>query len=271
MKMLKLAAIPMALAATSAFAAEEVVVVEQQPVAVTTTTYDANSGIVKNSTTQIVDGTKTVFGTIFHPASVSAEVGTLGYGANIGWSVNDKTELQAGWNGGDVSDLTGNDFKTRGVKYNIDKSDFSNPYLGIQMRPAANWFTVGTGVMFPDNEVKVSTTDTSGTFKVNENAYKLTQGSKLEGTVDHRNDIAPYLTVGFHPNINNKWGVFGDIGAAYLGKTVVDVKGKGTVINTDTGTVESAAVVANKAEQDIKDKDWGEWYPIAKVGVTYRF
>lgn len=272
MKMLKLAAIPMALAATSAFAASnDVVVVEQQPVAVTATTYDANSGIVKNSTTQIVDGTKTVFGTLFHPAAVSAEVGTLGYGANIGWAVNDKTELQAGWNGGDVSDLTGNDFKSRGVKYDIEKSDFSNPYLGVQMRPAANWFTVGTGVIFPDNDVKVKTTDTSGTFKVDGTAYKLTSGSKLEGKIDHRNDIAPFLTVGFHPNINNHWGLFGDIGAAYMGKTDVSVKGTGTVINTDTNALESASVVANKAAKDIKDKDWGEWYPIAKVGATYRF
>ena len=52
MKVLKLAAIPAALIATSAFA--ETVVVDQQvvaqPVAVSTTTYDPNAGVVKNTT-----------------------------------------------------------------------------------------------------------------------------------------------------------------------------------------------------------------------------
>lgn len=281
MKTLKLAILPMAMMATSAFAAEQVVAVETAPVAVTTTSYntatpyDANTTVINNTTTQVVDGTKTVISTITHPAAVSAEVGTLGYGANMAWGVNDKTELVAGWTGGDISDLTGNDFKARGVKYDVVKSDFSNPYVGVQMRPASNWFTVGTGVIFPDNEVKVRTTDTSGTFKVNGKQYKLANGAGLEGTIDHRNDIAPFLTVGFHPNINNHWGLFGDIGAAYMGKTDVNIKATGNklVVNQDgsSQTLVNGDDVARQAEVEVKDKDWGEWYPIVKVGATYRF
>lgn len=281
MKTLKLAILPMAMMATSAFAAEQVVAVETAPVAVTTTSYntatpyDANTTVINNTTTQVVDGTKTVISTITHPAAVSAEVGTLGYGANIAWGVNDKTELVAGWTGGDISDLTGNDFKARGVKYDVVKSDFSNPYVGVRMRPASNWFTVGTGVIFPDNEVKVRTTDTSGTFKVNGKQYKLANGAGLEGTIDHRNDIAPFLTVGFHPNINNHWGLFGDIGAAYMGKTDVNIKATGNklVVNQDgsSQTLVNGDDVARQAEVEVKDKDWGEWYPIVKVGATYRF
>lgn len=281
MKTLKLAILPMAMMATSAFAAEQVVAVETAPVAVTTTSYntatpyDANTTVINNTTTQVVDGTKTVISTITHPAAVSAEVGTLGYGANMAWGVNDKTELVAGWTGGDISDLTGNDFKARGVKYDVVKSDFSNPYVGVQMRPASNWFTVGTGVIFPDNEVKVKTTDTSGTFKINGKQYKLANGAGLEGTIDHRNDIAPFLTVGFHPNINNHWGLFGDIGAAYMGKTDVNIKATGNklVVNQDgsSQTLVNGDDVARQAEVEIKDKDWGEWYPIVKVGATYRF
>lgn len=283
MKTLKLAVLPMAMMATSAFAAEEVVAVETAPTAVSTTSYntavtspyDPNTTVVQNTTTQVVEGTKTIVSTITHPAAVSAEVGTLGYGANIAWGVNDKTELVAGWTGGDISDLTGNDFKARGVKYDVVKSDFSNPYVGVQMRPASNWFTVGTGVIFPDNEVKVRTTDTSGTFKINGKQYKLANGAGLEGTIDHRNDIAPFLTVGFHPNINNHWGLFGDIGAAYMGKTDVNIKATGNklVVNQDgtSQTLVNGDAVARQAEIEVKDKDWGEWYPIVKVGATYRF
>ena len=64
MKALKLAAIPAALIATSAFAAEPVVVDQQvvvEPVAVSTTTYNPDAGIVRNTTTQVVSGTKKLY------------------------------------------------------------------------------------------------------------------------------------------------------------------------------------------------------------------
>ena len=69
MKLIKLTAISAAvLASTAALAAEPVAVV--QP---------ANSY-----------SDRTFFQTVTHPAAVSAEVGTLGYGANIGWSLTRK-------------------------------------------------------------------------------------------------------------------------------------------------------------------------------------
>ena len=40
---------------------------------------------------------------------------------------------------------------------------------------------------------------------------------KVEATVENKNTLAPYLTLGFRPNITNNFGVFGEIGAAYTG------------------------------------------------------
>ena len=131
MKVLKLAAIPAALIATSAFA--ETIAVDQQvvvqPVAVSTTTYDPNLGVVKNTTTQLVTGTRTFFDAVTNPAAISAEVGTLGYGANIGWALNDKTELVAGWAGGDIGDLK-DTIEIEDVEYDLE-TDSSNPYIGV--------------------------------------------------------------------------------------------------------------------------------------------
>lgn len=165
MRLIKLTAISAAvLASTAALAAEPVIVVdgndavvyeaepvavayEAEPVAVAyeaepvAYAYNADAGIVRNTTGAVVGGTKTFFQTAINPASVSAEVGTLGYGANIGWSLNEKTELQAGWAGGDVADLFGGDFDANDVNYDVD-ADFSNPYLGVQLRPTGNWFTM---------------------------------------------------------------------------------------------------------------------------------
>ena len=290
MKLIKLTAISAAvLASTAALAAEPVIVVddnaavayEAEPVAVAyqaepaAYAYNADAGVVSNTTGAVLGGTKTLFQTAINPASVSAEAGTLGYGANIGWSINDKTELQAGWAGGDVADLFGGDFDADDVNYDVD-SDFSNPYLGVQVRPMANWFTMGAGIIVPDNDIDVRANAEGPNFRIDNVDYNAAETGTLSGTIEHRNKLAPYATVGFRPNITNNFGVFGEIGAAYMGKTDATVtssnSGQDVTATTVNGTTQvSADDVAKAAEQELENKDYLEWFPIVKVGATYRF
>jgi len=286
MKLIKLTAISAAvLASSAALAAEPVIVVdgneavvyEAEPVAVAYQAqpgyaYDADAGVVGNT----LGGTKGFFKQVVNPASVSAEVGTLGYGANIGWSLNEKTELQAGWAGGDVADLFGGDFDVNDINYDVD-SDFSNPYLGVQLRPTGNWFTMGAGIIVPDNDIDVTANAEGTFFKIDGIQYNAAQTGTLSGTVEHRNKLAPYATIGFRPNITNNFGLFGELGAAYLGKTDATVRSSNP--NTDVNFTNAqgqpdsikGSAVAEKAQAQLEDKNWLEWMPIVKVGATYRF
>ncbi len=302
MKLIKLTAISAAvLASTAALAAEPVIVVdnndamayEAQPVAVAyeaepvavayeaepapSYAYNADAGVLSNTTGAVLGGTKTLFQTAINPASVSAEVGTLGYGANVAWSMNEKTELQAGWAGGDVADLFGGDFDANDVNYDVD-ADFSNPYLGVQYRPVANWFTMGAGIIVPDNDIDVTANSKGGTYKINDVSYNADDVGTLQGTLEHRNKLAPYATIGFRPNITNNFGVFGEIGAAFMGKTdaTVNARNPGNPVDISNGVTDvpsglNAGQVAKLAEQELEDKDYLEWFPIVKVGATYRF
>ena len=294
MRLIKLTAISAAvLASTAALAAEPVIVVddatvyeaepvavayEAEPVAVAYEAEPANTntgiigktkgavsstaGAVSSTAGTVLGGTKTLFQTAINPASVSAEAGTLGYGANIGWSLNENTELQAGWAGGDAADLFGGDFDVDDVNYEVD-SDFSNPYLGVQLRPASNWFTVGAGIIVPDNDIDIRANTDKGSYKINNVNYDSADVGTLEGTIEHRNKLAPYATIGFRPNITNNFGLFGELGAAYMGKTDATV--------TASGTSANAMAAADAAETELENKDWLEWMPIVKVGATYRF
>ena len=290
MKLIKLTAISAAvLASTAALAAEPVIVVddndavvyEAEPVAVAyqaepAYAYNADAGVVRNTAGALTGGTKTFFQTVTHPAAISAEVGTLGYGANIGWGLNEKTELQAGWAGGDAAELFGGDFDANDVNYDID-TDFSNPYLGVQLRPAANWFTVGAGIIVPDNEI----TATANANDAGANAYYPVDGNRyfvgtpdvalepgditnvgsVQADLEHRNKLAPYLTIGFRPNITNNFGVFGELGAAYLGKTTATVNASGA----------NGAAAEDQIKRELEDENFLEWLPIVKLGATYRF
>ena len=267
--------------------ANQVVVVDAQPVAYQTNVqptayqYDQNAGVIANTTGAVVGTTRTIFDTVIHPAAVSAEIGTLGYGANIAWGLNETTELTAGWNGFsddgnkdlDASDSWINWGKALGdgwgnfegdMKYD---ADFSNPYLGVNLRPWATNFTVGTGIIVPDNELKASLTPNPGSVanvKIDGKRYKVQANETVNVNVENRNTLAPYLTLGYHPNIDQKWGLFGEIGAAYMGKMDADVK----VVNNDTGLTTNQAL-ADAAKKDIEDSE--VWYPIVKAGLTYRF
>ena len=278
MKFIKLTAISAAvLASSAALAAQPVIVVddaevyEVEPVAVAyqaqpvAVAYNADAGVIRNTAGAVVGGTKSFFKTALHPAAISAEVGTLGYGANLGWALNDKTELQAGWAGGDVADLFGGDVDVNDINYDVE-TDFSNPYLGVQYRPKANWFTMGAGIIVPDNSIDVTANAKGTNYEIDGVNYDATQVGTLKGNLEYRNELAPYLTVGFRPNITNNFGLFGEFGAAYMGKTDATVQAVGNGTNAIL-----AATAASEAQKELEDKKLLEWLPIVKVGATYRF
>ncbi len=248
--------------------------------------YNSNAGVLSNTAGAVTGTAKTLFDTATHPAAISAEIGTMGYGANIAWGVNESTELQAGWSGmnfDDKTELNANDSwinyeKALGDGYENFKgdfayeADFSNPYLGVQMRPMNNWLTVGAGVMVPDNQFKAKLTPKAGgssEVSINGETYKVPVGTSLDMSIENKNKLAPYATLGLRPNINNKWGAFVEAGAAYMGKIESDVKVVNGIVSTPTQLNANKKFI-EEAKKELNDND-SIWYPIVKAGVTYRF
>ena len=191
----------------------------------------AMANVVTNAGHTIVDSGKTVFTTLATPGAINAEIGTLGYGASIAWSTNESTEVVAGWNGGSFNvenniggsdsiinwkKVLGNDWENYQGKLKLD-GDYSNPYLGVNLRPWKNRLTVGTGVIVQDNKLNATLTSQEGkaTIKIDNKEYQV--------------------------NLNN---------ATVPGQSDVQFKAD--------------------LEKTIRDNN-PTWYPIVKVGATYRF
>ncbi len=254
MKTLRIAALAAAtLAATSAFAADQVVVTDQ--------------GVGTFS--------------FFKPASVNLEIGTLGYGGSVGWAVNPKTELLLGYTGGSLDKVFKGNLKVDRIEYDSE-SDLSNAQIMLRMRPTGNWFNVTTGLIVQDNKLDLSGQAIgNNTVTINGNDYKLPQGATINGKAYWRNELAPYLGIGFAPAITSRIGVFGEIGAAYMGEPRVteltynggaaqQVNSNGTVINAAVtpATIQSEL---NVKRTEIEDSDTLSFYPVAKVGISFRF
>lgn len=210
------------------------------------------------------------------PTGVRAEIGTTGAGAAILWTANPYVGLAAGWNGGDIS--WSDDLSINGSKYDLDM-DNNLAYLNAEIRPWgasdnrwAQGLYVAAGVGYIDTKYDVEKRPGHDeTFKVNgTNFYSADSGTRIKGTVNTQNDIAPYLGLGWAPKINKNWGVFGEIGAYYTENPTANL----TSNNNGLVSLDGSTTLGNelaKEERNIENKNRFEWLPVGKVGLSFNW
>ena len=113
--------------------------------------------------------------------------------------------------------------------------DNNNVYLNAEIRPWANWFYMAAGVAYVDNDYDLDRRiGASEGFTVNGTDFVAgTSGARINGQLSYKNNLAPYVGIGFSPAITNRWGVFGEIGAFYNGNPNVNLTASGTAITTE--------------------------------------
>ncbi|WP_104511211.1 ornithine uptake porin CarO type 6 [Acinetobacter indicus] len=227
----------------------------------------AGSAMAADQTVVTDEGVSTF--SFFKPAAVRAEVGTTGYGGAISWSANPYVGVTLGYNGGDISWT--DDLSVNGTKYDLDM-DNNLTYLNAEIRPWANWFYMAAGVAYIDNDYDLSKRIGAGeTLSIDGNQYELATGAtegRVNGQLSYKNNIAPYVGIGFSPAITDRWGVFGEIGAYYNGNPQVNLTASGLAPVEGSPSVES---VIEEEERAIRNDNEYEWLPVAKLGVSFRF
>lgn len=210
------------------------------------------------------------------PTGVRAEVGTTGYGAAFLWTANPYVGLALGYNGGDIS--WSDDIKVNGSKYDLDM-DNKNVYLNAELRPwgastnaLAQGLYVAAGVAYLDNQYDLDRRVGAGKgFTVNHTDFIAgANGAHIAGTMDYKNQFAPYVGLGIAPKISKNFGVFGEVGAYYTGNPQVNLQlvSGGAAPNPVRGSLEQNIATE---EAKIANDDKHEWLPVGKVGVSYHW
>lgn len=206
----------------------------------------------------------------FKPAQVRAEVGTTGYGGAISYNPHPKVGLTVGYNGGNIS--WSDDISVNGTKYDLEM-DNNLAYINAELRPWANWFYVAAGVGYIDNDYAVeSRTDANGTIKINGFNYQTVGGTTgtVNGDLSYKNNLAPYVGIGFSPSITSRWGIFGEIGAYYNGNPTADLASTSNFVALDPLAPSFNDALANE-ERAMREDNKYEWLPVAKLGLSFRF
>lgn len=192
----------------------------------------------------------------------TVQVGTLGPGLNIGYKFNPYFDIRANVNGLKYS----RDVEVNDVKYDADLKLLTAGLLA-DYYPFANGFRLTAGAYYNGNKLSGNGHSTKDYYGIDPNDYGYERAS-----VEYKK-FAPYVGFGYQTNDDDSnWIFTADLGVMYQGKA--KVSNSTTCYNAAVCSDLQSQIDRENAEQrqDIQDKaDKLKWYPVASIGIGYRF
>ena len=145
--------------------------------------------------------------------------------------------------------------------------------LGYKLSPAfgvrAGWQKFATDFDFkPEDENGVPGDELRYEGDLNlENGSLLADIGELRIAIDFEASIAPYIGIGWAFQRNQQWYFNADLGIAYLGAADVDIQSSGSCNDTSA----CRAQLDDEERELEKDMESLELFPVAKLGIGYRF
>ena len=192
---------------------------------------------------------------------VTLKAGTTGAGIDITKSILPNLNLRAGYNRFDYNA----DFTEGGVDYNGDLTLENVPIL-LDWHLFSGGFRLSAGAYYNNNNLDLeSRANTSVT--IGNTVFTPAQLGTLNGDVDFGNPVVPYLGIGWGNAVGkgNRWGISLDIGVFYQGEPDVTLTQSGGLVAV------SAADLALEEKQLEDELDDFKFYPVATLGLHYRF
>lgn len=193
--------------------------------------------------------------------AVGVKVGTLGVGAELTTNVVpmfiNARVLLSGLN----YDQTINDTS---VTYDAKLKLFS---LGAMadVYPFAGKFRLTGGLFYNGNKLTMVGVPAAASYTFNGTTYVAGAGSSVTATVDF-NKVAPYVGIGFGDPVSSgsPIGINVDLGVLYQGQA------KTSLTTVGIPGVAAADIAAEKQKLDDALNNM-KFYPVASIGVTFRF
>ncbi len=187
----------------------------------------------------------------------TAKIGTLGYGIEGTTGLTDKVNLRFGYQG--INTSFDYDYETdNGVTANFDSTlKLGNASVLVDWHSFGGAFRFSGGLM--SNGFKLEGNAPQGNYQIGDNIYNVALGA----TFETENAVAPYFGVGWGNAVDpkRKWILSADLGILHTGSFMVDLTASG--VPADDIAREEAKI------QDELDKY--KFYPVATIGVSYRF
>ena len=195
--------------------------------------------------------------------AIGAHVGTTGVGG----------DLQAG---------LGPHFALRGtvdgLVFSHDATYGSIPYKGrwrgvtggafADLHPFANAFMI-TGGVYAGTRKATITSKPAGPITIAGHSFTSDQVGQLDGEI-RLSSVEPFAGVGFNNTFRTKgrWSVIGVAGVAFSGAPKVTLASSGGAFSSNPAVQQAVAVEQAIIAHDVRHY---RYYPVATIGVAYRF
>ncbi len=194
--------------------------------------------------------------------SISIKAGLLGAGMEVGRSFSDSISGRIG-----VNYFTYDYSATESdIEYNFDLSLKSLSVL-LDWHPFQGSFRISGGVLYNGNKIEADA-KSSDTYDIGDKTYTAEQVGTLDGKIDF-DAVAPYLGLGWDTSFGKKngFGFLFEIGAIYQGSPKADLSASGPI----AGNQEFIDNLAKEESNLQSNLDDFKYYPVATVGLSYRF
>ncbi|MEC4672683.1 MAG: hypothetical protein VST68_00710 [Nitrospirota bacterium] len=190
---------------------------------------------------------------------VTIKAGTTGVGIDLTKSIFQDVNIRAGYNGFQYSDS----LTESGIQYDGDLRLETIPVF-LDWHVFSGGFRMSTGLFYNNNTLDL-TSRATGTVVVGNTSIPASTLGTLNGKVEFGNMIVPYLGLGWGNAVDqdNRWGIAVDVGVFYQGKPEV-------TLTQSLGAVSAADLALE--EQNLEDElDVFQFYPVATIGLFFRF
>jgi hypothetical protein len=198
----------------------------------------------------------------YRPWTIGIGIGTDAiFGGGVSWRFSDHFGARTGFG---YTESSWDDVGIRGLKYNVTARLMAEP-LTLDIYPwQKSSFRVSVGMLFNQHEL-TGTVSSDGTINIGGEPVEIRKGDvsmKMK-----QQPVNPYLSIGgnfFYFDRAHHWAFAGELGIAYTGDVNVTLDRPGT------------STISDDVRKEIKNRlqDYGDqfqWWPVAKLAVTYSF
>ncbi|MCX8006169.1 MAG: hypothetical protein N2688_14655 [Burkholderiaceae bacterium] len=198
--------------------------------------------------------------------AVAVRGGTTGFGAELGYGVNDYLALRASYGAGSL----GYETTESDIRY-----DFTlKPRLALltaDVHPFGGWFRISVGYGNHGTRLNGRALPTGGTIEIDDQVFNATDVGSVDASVSFKR-ASPYLGIG--------WGAAARGGAGFYFTSdfgVVFSRASGSVTGTCAAGVPPATctqlqqALQNESQSFRQEVERVKYYPVITVGVGYRF
>lgn len=198
--------------------------------------------------------------------ALTADVGTTGAGLHLVAPISASLNGRVGANYTRYSTTEKSGSIHYAVKGKLQTVDFLLDYYPL----ANSAVRLTTGAIYNGNHLAAQVVGNGTMFiKVNGTTYNIMEVGAVYGDINFRK-AAPYLGIGWGNALASarKWNFSVDLGAFYQGKPKVTLANQGCSASAAECTALASDIQAETARYE---NDAAPFYPVVRVGVSYRF